>query len=205
MRRLSSTAVVAFGLVTSTCLWVAEFPQVPSEFRCPDHDDMIRLPESEVCIDRYEASHGPSDEAISTYDAEPWASINQAQAWRACERAGKRLCSKEEWIAACHGPDESLFPYGNDAESDRCNGAELEDGNGAVATGSLSGCEGGFPGLFDMSGNVAEWTLGCADLHCDALGGSFSSSSESNTCTAESATASHNTDSAVGFRCCLDL
>ena len=205
MRALSGIAVAALGLVTSTCLWVAEFQQVPEGFRCPDHDEMIRIPDSEVCIDRYEASPTPSREAFSTYDADPWADVDWAQALVACEAAGKRLCTKDEWVAACQGSDVSLYPYGDSPESGRCNGAEREDGSGVVPTGSFLECEGGFPGLFDMSGNVAEWTSGCAGFECDVLGGSFIESSESNSCLTESATSSFYSDSAIGFRCCLDL
>lgn len=47
----------------------------------------------------------------------------------ACQNAGKRLCTRQEWYKACIGPDQSaaegkfpvLFPYGSSYSKDKCN------------------------------------------------------------------------------------
>ena len=44
--------------------------------------------------------------------------------------------------------------------STACNGVDQHIGH-VVPVGSLSGCQGGVPGLFDMTGNVEEWQDSC--------------------------------------------
>jgi sulfatase modifying factor 1 len=46
-------------------------------------------------------------------------SANVAQL--ACENAGKRLCSLEEWVFACRGEASRKFPYGDRYQEGRCN------------------------------------------------------------------------------------
>jgi hypothetical protein len=67
-----------------------------------------------------------------------------------------------EWKTACAGggPDAgTTFPYGDTYVPHRCVDAMA---SGPVAVGSLPLCQGGFPGIFDLSGNVGEWLdCGC--------------------------------------------
>ena len=72
-----------------------------------------------------------------------------------------------------------------------------------MPTGSLAGCEGGFPGLFDLVGNVYEMVLCDGTLPCAVYGGSWSRADTD--CSYTLAWASLSTDVEVGFRCCLDL
>ena len=39
----------------------------------------------------------------------------------ACAAAGKRLCSVEEFVTACRGEDDTLYPYGDTFEEGACN------------------------------------------------------------------------------------
>jgi formylglycine-generating enzyme len=69
------------------------------------------------------------------------------------------------------------YPYGNTPSATACNGGERDAGS-TVEVGSLEMCVGGVPGLFDMSGNVDEWTDTCATANgkmdcCDTRGGGF--------------------------------
>ena len=75
---------------------------------------------------------------------------------------------------------------------------------------SFPGCEGYFPGLFDMEGNVAEWVDGCdgntgaADV-CYLMGGNiFDERSYCDEVYNDAEDAFRRDDTAVsfGFRCC---
>lgn len=47
--------------------------------------------------------------------------LNQLVARRACENAGKRLCTEQEWVRACRGQEDRPFPYGSEYVQGRCN------------------------------------------------------------------------------------
>ncbi|MCA9687728.1 MAG: SUMF1/EgtB/PvdO family nonheme iron enzyme, partial [Myxococcales bacterium] len=104
--------------------------------------------------------------------------IDWCDAWAYCAWAGKHLCGlvggepasleqivdpiANEWYRACTN-DSSLvpYPYGETYDPVRCNG---EDGVAdLLPVGAEGPCEGGYAFLFDMSGNVWEWTNACAD------------------------------------------
>ncbi len=97
---------------------------------------------SAFCIDRYEASIArrsaagtlsdwPSNQPVDGSEAEivavcragrkPQGYISGAQAELACERANKRLCSAEEWVTACRGPQHTRYPYGDVRRASVCN------------------------------------------------------------------------------------
>jgi hypothetical protein len=121
------------------------------------------------------------------------------QAKRACENAGKRLCSELEWYSACSGPNSYDYPYGN-VYANVCNGNAEQ--TTTDATGENPSCEGGYPGIFDISGNLVEWTLCNTDGFCDH-GGSFGSGSAELDCLDSEGYSVDNEPDRVGFRCCL--
>ena len=51
----------------------------------------------------------------------PQAYISADQATAACQTAGKRLCTLDEWESACGGPGMPAYPYGPDFEEGYCN------------------------------------------------------------------------------------
>lgn len=128
----------------------------------------------------YRTSYGG---AARPGDALPVTNVDWCEAWMFCAWSGKRLCGSRngarindfdvandskvsEWFAACSRSSSVRYPYGDTADVQRCNGCDRAgkcDAGGAdlVATASLP-CEGGYPGLFDMAGNVAEWEDNCA-------------------------------------------
>jgi formylglycine-generating enzyme len=142
-----------------------------------------------------------------------------------CAWAGKRLCGEigggpaswsaaedadgDMWYRACSDAGTKVFPYGSAYEPETCNGSDAGlDGLGPA--GSLPGCEGGVAGLFDMSGNVWEWTDACeqpegdANTQCRRRGGSRYSDADNLRCGVNSRRARGERDNAVGFRCCTD-
>jgi formylglycine-generating enzyme required for sulfatase activity len=111
--------------------------------------------------------------------------------------------TKSQWYNACSKGGANAYPYSNTFTPGACNatGASITVGSDAAT------CTGGFPGLVDMSGNVAEWedccdaTVGTAD-NCHARGGSFASQQVDLSCTAGTTYARNTTDASLGFRCC---
>ena len=166
---------------------------------CPD--DMVR-PGRFFCVDRYEGHlvvvgpdgavtphpHYEVPESGVTYwarsekDVFPQAYISRTVAQAACKAAGKRLCSREEWMRGCRGPKGWTFPYGNRRKAKACNSSKdhllqqmfgsnpkkwsyndvfnnpklaQEPGYLAV-TGFFPECMSA-DGAFDMVGNLHEW------------------------------------------------
>jgi len=100
-----------------------------------------------------------------------WCDVTAYCAW-----TGKRVCHGDEWLGACTNNHTRNYPYVGDFDKDKCNGPE----HGVLATlpvGSLKSCEGSYPGLFDMAGNVTELEGDCPGDKCNRRGGSFDSSS----------------------------
>ncbi len=158
------------------------------------------VPVSTFCVDRFEASivvvdgtkvtswspyHPPPSSAtyraVSLRGAVPQGYISGAQSKRACEAAGKRLCTNPEWLRACRGPNGDTYPYGNTRMAGVCNDARAghpaatcfgttdswiygrldypginQQSNTVDRTGANAGCVTA-EGAFDMMGNVHEW------------------------------------------------
>ena len=103
--------------------------------------------------------------------------IDWCDAFAYCEWAGKHLCGdrnggstrgintiQDQWYFACTKGGDDIghpYPYGTTYSSTRCNTGR-DDGNNVVSVGSKTLCTGGFPGIYDMSGNVWEFTDSCS-------------------------------------------
>ncbi|HJL01643.1 MAG TPA: SUMF1/EgtB/PvdO family nonheme iron enzyme [Polyangiaceae bacterium LLY-WYZ-15_(1-7)] len=204
------------------------------------------IPVADFCVDRYEASlalvgaggaltpwspyFNPGDarvRALSVAAAVPQGYITGRQAAAACAEAGKRLCTDAEWLRACRGASERVFPYGDARDPGVCNDARAMHpaveyfGTSAdwiwsmlghpcinqlpaslAPTGDHPGCV-SEDGAYDMVGNLHEWT---ADPDGTFRGG-FYADTERNGPGCLYRTTAHSTghwDYSTGFRCCAD-
>lgn len=185
--------------------------------------DMVAIPGSSVMVDRYEASRPDSNAgaagilesvACSKPNAIPWTGGGYLEATQACAARGPsyRLCTQSELETACRGTANTNYPYGNSYAPMSCNG--VNEGSGAaVATGSLATCTSTPDPVFDLSGNVSEWTSTQTNVPAPppgrifALsGGSYLSPALGLACSPElQARAQENTLlPSIGFRCCKD-
>ncbi|MDI1428961.1 formylglycine-generating enzyme family protein [Polyangium sorediatum] len=163
-------------------------------------------------------------------DSLPVADVDWCDAFAFCAAHGKRLCgqigggalpfnesagnpAKSQWHNACTGGGEKDHPYGDAYDPMACNGQKSEHGD-VVPVKNLPTCEGGFPGIFDMSGNVWEWEDSCdetpsdmpAENPCRRRGGSYTSLDHDMDCSSASATVARGySNQNTGFRCCADL
>jgi formylglycine-generating enzyme required for sulfatase activity len=146
-------------------------------------------------------------------DAYPVNCVNFTGAEQYCRWSGGRLCTEEEWIAACEGTEARPFPYGAAFDAAACNVHSNSDAVAGQAfdtqpVGSVPTCQGGLPGLYDMAGNVGEWINNCKDTYCKFRGAGYLSNDPvdhfsgcGGVCSGNQKTLQSNV---VGIRCCRD-
>jgi formylglycine-generating enzyme required for sulfatase activity len=202
----------------------------------------MALVDGKFCVDRWEAStenpdgseHSPHHafgpkkvKAVSRAGVIPQAFTSAEEGAQACERAGKHLCTTQEWQDACMGSTRPyrIYPYGMSEEKGNCNtnrrlrplmrvfgedrrdsvsmnDARLNQEPDTVArTGEFDRCV--TPqGVFDMQGNLLEWTQG--DQKALLMGGHYIDAVQHGK-GCRYVTAGHGAqyhDYTTGFRCC---
>ena len=123
-----------------------------------------------------------------------------------CRGKGKDLCTPAQWVRACAGDAKRAFPYGDSYISQACAaGMDREAQRTPLLSGRYSRCR--TPeGVYDMSGNEAEWTEGPADKEI-IFGGDWTSPTQYAkdflSCRARSLPPPPNGDKdRLGVRCC---
>jgi formylglycine-generating enzyme len=187
---------------------------------CPS--TMVRA--GNFCIDRYEAPNRRGGRPLVMQSA------NDANEW--CQDHHKRLCTEDEWIAACQGEERRTYPYGNEHVDGRCNDdrtwekvdeallakwpspeakAHAKELYQATPSGSKRKCT-SEAGAHDMTGNVEEWVVRTRE-HANAfpyilIGCYWSGCYGGNTPTCHSTNNAHGAGFRfyeTGFRCCRDV
>lgn len=167
-----------------------------------------------------------SAKATSRRGVVPSSYLSGLTAQIACEAAGKRVCSRDEWLKACRGQEQRKFPYGDSYIHGQCNvfreahPAVLLHGNASIyhhdprlntlapngkpllrSTGSTPECGSswGDDAVYDMVGNLDEWV----DDVAGAFQGGFYARSTREGCDARiSSHAPAYYDYSLGTRCC---
>ena len=164
----------------------------------------------------------------------PMVCVDWCDAYAYCRAVGKRLCGKigggengwkdyadassSQWYNACaSGAADNSYPYGQGFEETSCNVAEnAAAGPTTVPVQSLLQCQSpveGYEGVFDLSGNVAEWEDSCFDTseyaECRRRGATFDDldfnhgGSGDTGCRYSTGSDERDyTDFVLGFRCC---
>jgi hypothetical protein len=165
-----------------------------STLYCPSDMEYIKIGSLEFCIDRYE---WPNRKGVV-----PQSYISVYHAMDSCYSAGKRLCSADEWTMACSGPYSWPYPYGQKYEHYACATADTT----VAISGSKPECRGFFD-VYDMSGNLAEWTSTRAQENRNFYyveGGFYQSGPKSGCFDKRYSYFPQNKHNPVGFRCCKD-
>ncbi len=169
-------------------------------------------------IDTFEASI-KDGAAVSAKHEIPALRVSWNDAKEACEKAGKRLCTEEEWVSACQNAravddnrngeladdmiEGTAYPYGDFHDDNRCWDAKNADKDRPVYTGELPGCA--TPtGVYDMTGNAEEW-VGDSPDKAVLLGGAFDTSQDHARCYRRNDTyGAGYAAPRTGFRCCAN-
>lgn len=155
----------------------------------------------------------------------PVVCVDWCDAYAYCKAMGKRLCgrigggtnapsdftdpTKSQWENACTSGGRYTYPYGADYDGSKC----YTPGAGSIvsvpAAATCQSPESDYAGVYDLSGNVAEWEDSCTAKkgesdYCRVRGGSFRDSAASTACDADLTTYRGTRQDWKGFRCCWE-
>ncbi len=170
----------------------------------------------------------PEPIAVARLGVRPNGYVTGVVAEAACAAAGKRLCTLDEFVMACRGEGDTLFPYGDTFEDGVCNvyrggapggdaaqqcvgGAPRSSAQPGVVegvallqkTGESLACRSrwGDDAVYDMVGNLDEWV----NEGNGAFAGGFYARSTRSGCEAlVTAHPKSYLDYSTGVRCCRD-
>jgi sulfatase modifying factor 1 len=198
-------------------LWAGRLPTTPG--------NGTMLPN----LDNWQRENSWRPRAVSRPGVVPQGYVNMAIAQQACQNAGKRLCTPDEWRTACRGERATSFPYGARYQEGACNVArpvhpalilygttssELNDPRLntlgfegkplLLATGGAQSCRSvwGPDAVYDMVGNLDEWVDDPAGTY---LGGFYSRDTRDGCWAVIDRHDPDYLNYSLGFRCCDQL
>ncbi len=136
-----------------------------------------------------------------------------------CEAQGKRLCTVDEWEAACRGAEGRRFAYGTEYDPTVCytEDAPFFDTRALRPIGDFPDCVSP-EGVHDLNGSVSEWVDAerpgppfppdptAEDKPChEIMGGTMWGATYGQDCLSRHWHAEGNRQDDDGFRCCADL
>lgn len=113
-------------------------------------------------MDKYEVTHEQYQKFKKNHafsdgkNNHPAVNVTWFDAKAYCESLGKRLPTEEEWEKAARGPEGNTFSWGNKFNKDKAN-----SGFSKISSSAPVGTfpkDVSFYNVFDMTGNVSEWT-----------------------------------------------
>ncbi len=118
----------------------------------------------------------------------------------------QQLIAASDFFAACTQVGENPTPFGDDCGSEICN----VNGTGPLPAGGITSCftlgADEQTKVYDLIGNVSEWTVWCfaqkQDTECAVRGSYFMSGRTHKCCEQLSQMNRRKTSNTVGFRCC---
>jgi formylglycine-generating enzyme required for sulfatase activity len=155
----------------------------------------------EITVSQYRA-HDPAyrPDEFSSGGSMPATGLTFKEASVYCQSVGKRLPTREEWVAACFGGGGNLYSYGRSYDAAKAR-TGLPGSAGAAPVGGSAAND---YGAHDMVGNVWEWVDGYYDgaqALRPTMGGSWLDGQDRAKCTGESWASPGARPSNVGFRC----
>lgn len=171
--------------------------------------DFVVLPGTPQCgANAVPAGKAPDEFCIDQYEwpnrlgVRPMGSVSHQAAQDSCASVGKTLCSFEQWKTACRGPEGNPYPYGGRYRQRNCYTSERALG----PSGRKANCRSWY-GVYDLSGNLWEWTS-TPDSHPGrflAAGGSWGVGDQATCSQTKWSFFPQNEYPIVGFRCCAPL
>lgn len=152
-------------------------------------------------IDRYEFPNATKDR--NNAPVKPVARVTWEEASSTCQKAGKRLCTEEEWEKACKGPNNTIYAYGDAFDKTKC-GEGMDE---PYTLGDHADCISGY-GVVDMSGGLREWTntvAGTKGTRRVVKGGLRANDERVTRCAFAVDESVNFSDGTLSFRCCLDV
>ncbi len=174
--------------------WELAAYDMASDNSCAENSYPVPVKGKTVCVDAYEFPN--------KHGEKPHNMVSQDAASRFCVSVGKRLCSIDEWQAACKGNSNSRYPYGSTYNQTKC-ATDLKSAKEPGRSGFKEHCR-SWHGMYDMSGNVWEWTSTPAQREGLFLvaGGAWNTQNKSSCTETSYSFYPQNEYPFVGFRCC---